>query len=50
VEGAQHRAFGAVRRFRVVNAVDQQGESEDVRKQDEFLVGRAVSQSVSNPG
>lgn len=37
VEGPEHRALGALARFRVVDRVDEQREAEDVGQEDEFL-------------
>ena len=39
VERAKHGAFGGVGGFGVVDAVDEEGEAEDVGEEDEFLVG-----------
>jgi len=37
VEGPEDCAFCALRRFRVVDAVDEEGETEDVGEEDELL-------------
>jgi hypothetical protein len=37
MEGPQDGAFGAVCRLGVVDCVDEEGEAEDVREEDEFL-------------
>ena len=37
VERAKHRAFSAPSRFRMIDGVDQQGETQDIRKKNEFL-------------
>ena len=37
VKWAKEGAFGRLRRFRVMDAVDQKGETEHVRQKDEFL-------------
>ena len=37
VERAEHGSFGAVRWFRVIDAVYEEGKTEDVREEDELL-------------
>ena len=43
MEGTEDSAFGAVRGFRVVDTVDEEGEADYVREQDEFLQHTCVS-------
>ena len=43
VEWAEHGSFGAVRWFRVVDAVNEQGETEDVGEEDELLQDEGIS-------
>ena len=43
VEGPEDGAFGAVRGFGVVDTVDEEGEANYVREQDEFLYNACVS-------
>lgn len=40
VEGTEDSAFGARRRFRVINAIDEDGEAEDIGEEDKFLALR----------
>lgn len=39
MEGAEYCAFGAVGRFGMVDAVDQQGQTKDIGEENKFLVG-----------
>lgn len=43
VEGAEHCSFGAGRGFGMVDAVDEEGEAEDVGEKDEFLFDFALA-------
>ena len=42
VEGAQHGALGAARGFGVVDAIDEEGQAEDIGEEDEFLADGAA--------
>jgi hypothetical protein len=48
MEGAEDGAFGGEGRFRVVDGVDEEGETEDVGEEDEFLSHR-ISQPIHAP-
>ena len=51
VEGPQHGALGAPLGFGVVDAVDEEGEAEDVGEEDEFLcTGLDLVSSLVWPG